>query len=176
MFSTMICWPSSSDMRATNRRPTMSTLLPGPNGTIAVMCLVGHSWAAATADSDSMSTADATRRHKLIRWLPRQWKAASGGDQSPARHAFEGARVCSRDSPLSLPLRKAKIRARYAQALSDVRLVSGPAHRPPAAYRLAGEGRRRPYAAAIHTHCPRSVPGQPGGLDHLRPLRDVAGN
>ena len=80
-------------MRATSRRPTMSTPSPGPNGTIAVMCLVGHSWAAAAPSRDSISTANATRRHTRIRWLPRQWKAASGGDQSPARHAFEGASI-----------------------------------------------------------------------------------
>src|SRR6476661_4288981 len=165
MFSTMICWPSSSDMRATSSRPTMSTLLPGPNGTIAVMCLVGHSWAAATPSCDSISTADTTRRHKLIRWLPRQWKAASGGDQSPARHAFEGARVAR--AILRSPGHYARPRFEqgHAQALSDVRSVSGAAHRRPSADRLAGEGRRRPYRR-YHSHpLPRAQsPVRPAAL------------
>src|SRR5258708_2193664 len=73
----MTCWTSSSEMRLAIRRPKMSTLLPGPNGTIAVMYLVGHSWAAAAPSCDSISAADTTRRNKLIRWLLGRWKVES---------------------------------------------------------------------------------------------------
>src|SRR3954453_16908899 len=109
MFSTTIYWPSSSDMRAASRRPTMSTLLPGPNGTIAVRYRVGHSWADAAPDSDSVITADASRRHKRIGWLPRLLLV---------RFSAPPAITQGQDS--------SKFRAGFAPVLSDVWSLRGP--------------------------------------------------